>query len=361
MMRRSPIILWRFCLLLGAGAGLLPVGAQTPATCEIPEAQVPAYAKAPGRPDWAPLEMLWGRREWREALVTRLRDSDPTERARAALALGLTGAVRAEGDLTGALRDADPRVRRCAGLGLCYLGDARGEAEATRALGEAEIWERGVALVGLWRLDSPETRSAVAATRDNQGPFLQLLIPQALHSAPWKPTPPYPSRQSDTPAPAAGDGLWEQVADGISAGVDYWWHRGDYDQCCQVLDETLFFSPHRVDNYDDVAWLQWSMGRDAVAIRELQRGLALNPDSWLAHFNLGFHYWNTKRYALALPYLQYAGAHSDSWFEPQHTYAHDLEALGRHDEAIKAWEDAVRRFPKDTVAKQNLARVKAEG
>jgi tetratricopeptide (TPR) repeat protein len=367
MIRTAPrrlsfrVSLWRFCLLLGAGGGILPAGAQAPATCAVPATQVAACAGAPGRPAWAPLEMLWGRREWREALVARLQDQDATERARAALALGLTGAVRAEGDLAGALSDSDPQVRRCAGLGLCYLGDARGETEAGRALTEGEVWERSVALVGLWRVNTAETRDLLTEDQAAQGPFLQTLIPQALHSAPWKPTPPYPSRQTDTPAPASGDGLWEQVADTLSSGVDYWWHKGDYDQCCQVLDQTLFFSPHRVDDYGNAAWLQWSMGRDAVAIRELERGLALNPDDWLAHFNLGFHYWNTKRYALALPYLQYAGAHCDSWFEPQHVYAHDLEALGRRQDAVKAWQDALRRFPHDPTAQQNLTRVQAAG
>jgi tetratricopeptide (TPR) repeat protein len=360
-MRRNPITILRFCLVLGAGAGLLPVGAQAPPVSEIPETAYAAYATAPGRPDWAPLEMLWGRREWREPLLRRLQAKDPVERARAALALGLTGATRARGDLAGALQDADPQVRRCAGLGLCYLGDARGEAEAVHALEEGAVWERYVALLGLWRLDSPDTRSVVEAARPAQGPFLRVLIPQALHSAPWKPAPPYASRLEETPAAAAGDGLWEQVADTLNSGTDYWWHHGDYDQCCVVLDQALFFSPHRVDNYDDVAWLQWSLGRDAVAIRELHRGLALNPDSWEAHFNLGFHYWNTKRYALALPYLQYAGAHSDCWFEPQHVYAHDLEALGRHGEAVLAWKEAVRRFPQDAIGRQNLARVEKTG
>jgi tetratricopeptide (TPR) repeat protein len=200
------------------------------------------------------------------------------------------------------------------------------------------------------------------ATQPEQGPFLKALLPQVLHTPAWRPTPPYVSRQGDTPVAAAGDAFWEEIADAVDAGVDYWWHNhGQYDQCCVLLDECLFFSPHRVDNYDDVAWLQWSLGRDAVAIQELKRGLALNPDSWLAHYDLGYHYWHTKRYALALPYLQYAGTHCDSWWVPQHTLAHDLEALGRHADALQAWEEAVRRFPQDTVGKQNLARVKAEG
>ena len=346
---------------MATGACLLPVGAQEAPLCAVPWPVVDACAAAPGRPAWAPLETLWGRREWREPLLRRLRAEDPEERARAALALGLTGAVRGRGDLAAALRDADPRVRRCAGLALCYLGDRRGQEEAVRVLGEGEDWERHLALIGLWRLDSPDTRALVEATQADQLPFLKRLIPQALQSTPWKPTAPYPTRLSETPEEAAGSDFWEQVADAAGVGAEYWWHYGDYDQACMVLEEAIFFSPTRVDDYGDVAWLQWSLGRDAVAVRLLRKCLAVNPDSWLAHFNLGFHYFNTKRYGLALPYLQYAGAHSETWWVPQHAYAHDLEKLGRHDEAVKAWEEAVRRFPQDEPAQRNLARVKAAG
>jgi tetratricopeptide (TPR) repeat protein len=370
--------LLRWALLVGTAVWLVPVGAQPPP--QEPDQGAPStqaaglrdragggahlslfapYAAAPGRPDWAPLEMLWGRREWREPLVQRLQQDDPVERGRAALALGLIGAQRAREPLAAALRDQDAAVRREAALALCYLGDQRGEAGAVRVLGEGEVWQRYLALVGLWRLYSPDTRAVLDALQPEQGSFLRALLPQALRSAPWRPLPPYPSRAEETPAAAPGDGLWEQIADELVLTSDYWWHRGDYDQCCVLLEASLFFSPHRMETYDDVAWLQWSLGRGRRAVQVLEQGIAANPDSWQAHFNLGFHYFNTKRYAQALPYLKYAAEHTETWWVPLHTYAHDLEALGKREEARQVWEEAVRRFPQDVTARRNLDRVKA--
>lgn len=179
-----------------------------------------------------------------------------------------------------------------------------------------------------------------------------------LQSAPWRPRAPYPSRAEETPPAAPGADLWEQIADRLALGADYWWHRGEYDQCCMLLETSLFFSPRRVEVYDDAAWLQWSLGHTERAVRILQAGIAANPDSWLAHFNLGFHYFNTKRYPLALPHLQYAAAHTETWWVPLHIYAHALEALGRQDEARQVWEEAVRRFPQDVAAQRKLERFK---
>ncbi len=360
--------LLRLMLLLGAASALLPADAQPSAPAagpngqqgpllEVEESLFDAFLTTPGRPDWAPLEILWGHREWREPLLLRLRDQDPTERARAALALGLTGATRARRALADARHDHEAVVRRYAGLALCYMGDSRGEAEATRVLREGEVWERYLALIGLWRLDSPSTRTMLESRRLDQGPLVKSLIPLALASRPWKPTHPYPSRTGDTPEAAPGEELWEQVADDLALSSDYWWHEGDYDQVCVLLEQSLFFSPHRVETYDDVAWLQWSLGHGQRAVQVLEKGIAVSPESWLAHFNLGFHYFNTKRYAPALPYLKYAVEHTETWWVPLHTYAHDLEALGKRDEALRVWQETVQRFPQDETARRNLARL----
>ena len=349
-------------------AALFPAGAQPSPPSADPSGQpeplydvemslFAAYVAAPSRPDWGPLEILWGQREWREPLLERLRAEDPTERARAALALGLIGATRARDPLASALRDREATVRRYAALALCYLGDKRGQAEAERALHGGQVWERYLAFIGLWRLDAPDTRAMLEAARYEQGPLLRSLIPRALAAPPWRPKPPYPSRSGDLPEAAPAGELWEQVADGLAWGSDYWWHQGDYDQVCVLLEQSLFFSPHRVEVYDDVAWLQWSLGRGERAVQVLERGIALNPESWLAHFNLGFHYFNTKRYAPALPCLKYAAEHTETWWVPIHTYAHDLEALDRREEAVQVWKDTVQRFPQDVTAQRNLARL----
>lgn len=107
--------------------------------CAGHESLFTPYVTAPGRPDWAPLDMLWGKREWTPPLLDRLSADDPVERARAAVALGLIGAQRARKSLADALRDPEAAVRRRAGLALCYLGDARGKDEAAQVLKNGEV------------------------------------------------------------------------------------------------------------------------------------------------------------------------------------------------------------------------------
>jgi tetratricopeptide (TPR) repeat protein len=125
------------------------------------------------------------------------------------------------------------------------------------------------------------------------------------------------------------------------------------------MQTALFFSPTRVDLYDNIGWLQWSLGRDAVAIATLQSGIDANPDSWRAKFDLGYHYYNTKRYELALPLLRVSAQACDKWIVPAHTYAHALEYTHHQQEALEVWKACVRRFPDDDAGKRNLDRLQA--
>ena len=315
------------------------------------------YQFAPGRPDWAPLEVAWGAAEYREYLEAILRQGLPADRPRAALGLALTGAQGSRDLLAQVMSSSPGDTRQWAGLALCYLGDVRGVSEARRALNVAPAWIRYYALVGLWRLDSPDVRAFLRGSKPTQGPFLSALIPRALQSAPWTP----PGLQHSLlppPAEATPPQLWEHLTDQMVVTSDYWWHQGDYDQCCQAMEAAVFFRPDRVDLFDSIAWLQWSLGRDAVAIETLNRGLAANPDSWLAHYNLGFHYFNTKRYEESLACLRTAAQTCDTWCVPAHMYAHARESAKRPQEALQVWEDCVKRFPNDEVGRRNLERLR---
>lgn len=315
------------------------------------------YVCAPGRPSWAPLEAAWGDTQDQASLEAALREGPAADRARAALGLALTGAQGSRALLAQIKESAAGEARLWAGLALCYLGDARGLPEARRALNSGPVWARYYALVGLWRLDSPEVRAFVRASEPAQGPFLANLIPLLLQSAPWIP-PAAPAGPPQTSAPTESAQIWERLADKMVLVSDYWWHEGDYDQCTQAMEAAVFFCPDRVDLFDNIAWLQWSLGRDAVAIDALERAIASNPDSWLAQYNLGFHYFNTKRYEQALPYLRAAATSCDTWWVPAHIYAHALEYTKRPQEALRVWEDCVKRFPKDDSGWRNLERLR---
>jgi tetratricopeptide (TPR) repeat protein len=337
-----------------------PDGApRNPAACPVPaeqESLLDVFALAPGRPGWAPLETLWGQQSHRATLVRYLRGGPPVEQARAALALGLTGEASAREALAKALTSPDATVREMAALGLAYLGDERGEATARLTLGRGPDWQRYLALVGLWRLDTAPTRAYLSASPSTAPyPFLGDLMTTAARTRPWTPAAP------DTHPPAVYgvpvNTIWEELADNLVLATDYWWHQGQYEQATYLLQMALFFCPDRVDLYGDVAWLQWSQGRDEMALATLRQGIAANPQDPLAHFNLGFHYFNTKRFTEALPFLC-TGRECETWWAPANTYAHCLEVLGKHQEAVQAWEETVKRFPTDEPARRALQRLR---
>jgi tetratricopeptide (TPR) repeat protein len=298
--------------------------------------------------------LTWGHAEYRPALEQVLRTGAPADRARAAFGLALIGSRPSRGALASALAQNHDSAREWAGLALCYLGDPRGAAETRRALNVSPWWVRYYALVGLWRLDSADARAFVSASQSAQGPFLQAVMPHALQSTVWQP--PTAGHQSAAPLTLATPDLWEALADQQVLTADFWWHSGDYDQCCEAMESALFFCPDRVDLYDNVAWLEWSLGRDKIAVETLERGIAANPDSWMAKYNLGFHYFNTKRYEQSLPYLRACVGPSDKWCVPAHICAHALEYTHHTDEALKVWQACCERFPDDAAGKLNRDR-----
>ena len=359
---KALLLLVAWLLVSGSGAvqpATAPTAEALPNSCTAGEEHASVftpYALASGRPAWAPLELIWGQLQYRSALESILLDGDSTARNRAALALGLIGAQESRERLATTMTQAENDIRPWAGLALCYLGDPRGANEARRLLTTGEPWVRYYAVVGLWRLDAPEARSLLKKSYPTQEPFVQAIISQALHSAPWQP--PSRAQTRQTTFTLTPNQLWTEMASQLDLLCDYWWHQGDYEQCCRIMETAIFFCPQRVDLYDNIAWLQWSLGHDEVAVRTLNRGLSNNPGSWHAHFNLGWHYFNTKRYSEALPHLQAAATDSNEWCEPMHLYAHTLERLSRGQEALRVWEDCVERFPEDVVGKRNLERVR---
>lgn len=352
-------------------AGLLPAASAAEVLLpELPElapegspqehlAVFAPYSSTPGRPPWAPLELAWGQTQARDKLVQILQGPAPLERSRAALALALTGCDQARDTLAESLEDPVAQVRAFSAIALCYLGDARGEQEARIALRQGPPWQRYYALVGLWRLDSADTRRYIRNSQADQDPFLTETIVAALQSTPWHPANVLQPAATER-FPLTTRDLWEDLADTMVFASDYWWHRGNYDQVCRLLETALFFSPHRVDLYDNIGWLQWSLGRDERALAVLERGIEVNPDSWMAHFNLGYHYFNTKRFAEALPYLEYAAAQVEDWWVPLHIYAHALERMDRLPDALAVWEETLKRFPEDKPGQMNLQRVRQE-
>ncbi len=286
-------------------------------------------AHRPGRPPWAPLDMLWGHREVVPYLLKVLNSDEPSNRARAAFVLGQIGNPQTADALWAARHDNDRTVRLHAGIALAYLGDEQGLPAARAALISAPRWLRYYAIMGLWRIGTPHAWALLNHSQAAQPPFLAQVIAAALATPATVP----PLERSATGAeqlagPLTNSFIWESVADVFITEADWWWHRGDYDQAIRCLQVVVFMQPDRVETYGDIAWLQWSMGHNTEAIGTYHQAIDTNPTNPRAYFNLGFHYSNIGQYEPAVRYLEQAVSNGGSQLM-RRMYAHTLEAAGQ--------------------------------
>ncbi len=313
-------------------------------------------ADEPFRPSWAPFPILWGGTAAVPTLLEQLSSPQPIQRMRAAFLLGQIAWPRSASRLAKALTDPSRGVRIHAGIALACLGDRRGLPAAVAALVGQPDWVKVYAVLGLWRLDDPAARAALADYAGGQSGFIRNLIAGALSSPPMMPPPGEP--------PAAGaerPSMAEIIDAAINAYMletDWWWHNGGvYDQCIRCMQTALFLDPHMVHVYGDAAWLAWSMGKNNQALGILHRGVAANPHSIPAWFNLGQQYFLLKRFAAAAPYLRKAAELGEDRLS-QGVYAHCLTKLGRLEESLAVWEHILEENPTDGAAIYNRDKVK---
>jgi tetratricopeptide (TPR) repeat protein len=156
------------------------------------------------------------------------------------------------------------------------------------------------------------------------------------------------------------DGITNDVVDKLWAGTDTYWHHGDYYRIVSILRVCVEADPLFTEAYGNGAWLLWSLGDTLGADRFLKYGTAREPQLWDLEYEFGWHLYNTKRYADALPYLKRATANPKADAIAWKTLAHTYDKLGRFKESADAWRTVVRRFPKDVAGPSNLKRVEAK-
>ncbi|HVR29385.1 MAG TPA: tetratricopeptide repeat protein [Thermoanaerobaculia bacterium] len=98
-----------------------------------------------------------------------------------------------------------------------------------------------------------------------------------------------------------------------------------------------------------------SLGEADAALGYLRRALALDPESWLLHFDAGLASSRAARHAEALEHFRAALARNDGAIEIHNNLAATYLALGRSDEARAALETARRARPDSPEIATNLA------
>lgn len=326
---------------------------------ELEHAWVGALGERPGRPEWGPLPVLEDQAALLQPAIVASEDGAPIERRRAGLLLGLLGMAEGVPALETLREDEDREVRMQAGVSLCMLGEASGLPAARVALGSGPTWVQYYAVAGLWRVGGPRAEEALREMGSHLPELLQEAVSQAL-AEPWEsPTGGVEVVADRTHDPVDRDDLWGQAADALIGECDWWWHKGNYDQCIRCMETSLFFDPHNVEGYSNIAWLQWSMGRHAAAVSTYHRAIAANPLSWDAADELANYYRMQKRYLLAEKYYAQA-ARLGSPALQRRGWGHVLETLGRNDEARTVWQQILQLDPNDPIARRQLERLAGE-
>lgn len=341
-----------------AQPGFTPAGLMftPPASTDVEEhpSFLDKLADQPGRPTWAMVPVLQGRFDLVPSITRGLQQKDPVLQRRALFLVACLRSPKLAALARPALKSRVTLVRRQAAVTLCLLGDQRGGEGAVAVLREGPDWLRFYAVQGLWQVRATE---ALRHARASQSAFLQATIDQALQTL-SRPLP-EPARVGTYVTPPDLYHLWIALGNEFVTEADYWWHRGDYEQCIRCQETTLFFDPANTEAFENIAWLQWSLGRQEQAIATYKRDIAANPQSWEAAYALGRFYFGQKQLNLAIPYLQRA-AELGSPAVPSRTLGHALEAAGRTTEAIKAWRRILTLDPTDPIAQRQLQRLEAQ-
>lgn len=307
------------------------------------------------RPSWAPLPLLRAKSVYIPALMKSLSSKDAKIRARNAFILGQIGAMSSVTPLVPLLKDKDADVRLHAGIALACLGDARGLSACETSLKNEVTWIKYYAVVGLWNINTKESKNIL----NNYSETREVLVAPAVRGAlksKFASAPPVKEASKKTPPPDIAQ-VWDSAANVLSTEADWWWHKGNYDQAIRCQEATILIDPDYPEAYSIIAWLQWSLDRDAEAISTLKRGIAATPKNYESYYNMGTHYYNTKRYKESEYYLQKAvqlgGDHL-----ARRMYAYSLGKNGKLGKAMFQWKEIIRLRPDDQAAKRMYEKIR---
>lgn len=168
---------------------------------------------------------------------------------------------------------------------------------------------------------------------------------------------------------ASMTGFKEVIASALWVRADTFFHSGQYDAIVPIVRLVTWLDPHNLDVFTTGAWHldynfvdanQMSDKRYIPAsIALLKEGIKNNPKIWDLYFELGWTHYLKKLQdnETALEYMEKActldGRDPNTGKKmPRPEYvdrmlAHQYEKVGRFDDAIRQWEKARKRIPKD--------------
>ncbi|MBD3292174.1 MAG: tetratricopeptide repeat protein [Armatimonadia bacterium] len=298
-----------------------------------------------------PIDVIAGHTWALPALTEGLTSDSADTRARCAFLLGQIASRDASEALEAALEDPSRDVRMFAGMALARMGDFDGYHAARASYDGTRWWIRYWAVDALARLNRiPEV------ALDDPDPLVRTVA-RAGSDGSWGPV--RPQQQYAGPDDATLDEVMLGFTNYMVGETDWWWHAGHYEQIIRGQETIYWLDPTWLDGLTNAAYLYWSLERDGEALATYRRAVAMHPDRWEAHFELGFFYFNAQeRYDDAIP--EFAEAR-ELGCPPEKTrmLAHALEHAGHPEKAQEVWQELLANNPRDGVAIQNLKRIES--
>lgn len=331
----------------------LPVAALSGEPIEPPSSGDAANAIA-GEPDHAriePIPVLAGHVYALPRLMEGLAEGDAQMRARCCFLMGQIARPDSREALAEALSDSDRTVRMFAGMALARMGDYRGMHAARASYEGPRWWIRYWAVDALARLDLVPT-----VALDDPDPLVSTVA-RASADGSWGPV--MASTEYSGEEDAEFGDLLLELTNYLIGETDWWWHAGHYEQILRGLETIVWLDPTWLEGLTNAGYLYWSLDRDVQALATYRRAVAMHPESWESHFELGFFYFNAqKRYLDAIPEFARARELGCPPVKAR-MHAHALEGAGRPEEALEVWRALLAEDPDDGVAQQNLQRLTA--
>lgn len=151
-----------------------------------------------------------------------------------------------------------------------------------------------------------------------------------------------------------------QMVDNIVTSVwthaDYYWHEGRYEDHVAICRFMMRADPAFPESYSSGGWLLENLGRKEDALEVYRAGVQAVRSDWRPLHDLGYFYYQQKRYPEAVETLEKA-----IQFKPPafvwHVLAHGYEKSGDVPRSIATWRRCIEMNPEDGAAGHNLRRL----
>jgi tetratricopeptide (TPR) repeat protein len=209
------------------------------------------------------------------------------------------------------------------------------------------------ALIALMLLLTAAPSSAAARPKARPAPRAKRLAPAAEHQAPRTA---HRVRRTAAQSQALMHNILDNVATQIWDHGDYYWHEGRYEDQAALCMLLTRLDPGFGEAYSSGGWLYENLGRKDEALAVYRAAVLAIPNDWRPWHDLGYFYFQEKRYREAADTLEKAVKLKPEPFV-WHIYAHAHEKLGDRERSIAIWQECIALHPNDGAAKHNLRRL----